>query len=296
MDIKSLLSLGNWVFCHKTLIKKYDSDTAIIIGYLCNQQEQFQDWFYCTYSKIEEELGIKEYTIRKCIQKLIEDGILFTERQGLPCRTYYLINEEELTEIFTGQVLTKTKGQATVKTKGQATVKTKGHIYNKTILNKNLINKTILNKNILLSQQSCDGEIVNNFSNTLKDKNGEFFQYAEKLAQIIQTQKNITVSKNKLNAWANSIRLLNQQEKVPINRIDAALNWYENNVGGDYVPVVESGASFREKFTRLEDAMKRQNKPIRRNNVGSLSNGQPSSIDYSKVEIKTITRTRDDIK
>jgi hypothetical protein len=101
MNISTILSSGNWVFAHKTLIKKYDAVTAILVGYLCSQQEQFQnDWFYCTYEKIEDELGIKKTSAQRVLHQLVDDGILSVKREGLPCRTYYMINEKELQQCF----------------------------------------------------------------------------------------------------------------------------------------------------------------------------------------------------
>jgi hypothetical protein len=101
MNISNILAQGNWLFAHKTLIKKYDAETAIIVGYLCDKQTLFKkDWFYCVYEKIEEELGIKIYSIKKSIHALLYDNILLSKREGLPCRTYYQINEGVLLSIF----------------------------------------------------------------------------------------------------------------------------------------------------------------------------------------------------
>ena len=44
---------------------------------------------------------------------------------------------------------------------------------------------------------------------------------------------------------------------VTEDRINIALKWYNNNIGGEYIPVIESGSSLRNKFDKLESAMYR---------------------------------------
>jgi len=80
---------------------------------------------------------------------------------------------------------------------------------------------------------------------------------ATKLAKIVQSQKNVKTNPTKLNSWANEMRLLNEQEGVSKHRMTAALKWYRDHVGGQYVPVIESGKSFRDKFVKIEAAMQR---------------------------------------
>ena len=36
-----------------------------------------------------------------------------------------------------------------------------------------------------------------------------------------------------------------------------AMRWYEEHIGEPYVPVIESGTSFRKKFIKLEEAITR---------------------------------------
>lgn len=84
-----------------------------------------------------------------------------------------------------------------------------------------------------------------------------FVEQAERLADMVAGKKNIQITKQKITAWAKSIEQLNRIEGVAIERIEKALGWYAEHIGDDYIPVIESGASFREKFTKLENAMNR---------------------------------------
>ena len=82
--------------------------------------------------------------------------------------------------------------------------------------------------------------------------------HARFLARIVQGRKNIDIDRHKKWAWSNEIRkLIYTSERVGHERVDAALRWYWKNAGGEYVPVIESGKSFRDKFAKLEAAMER---------------------------------------
>jgi len=80
---------------------------------------------------------------------------------------------------------------------------------------------------------------------------------ANRLADIVRSSKNIKITAPKIRAWANEIRKLVEIDGVSPERIEAALEWYSGSVGGQYIPVIESGNSLRNKFVRLEEAMKR---------------------------------------
>jgi hypothetical protein len=87
--------------------------------------------------------------------------------------------------------------------------------------------------------------------------NNNYKKYAEKLSEIIQTKKNIKHTSGQINSWAEEIRKLCEVNEVGEERLNRALEWYEKNIGGQYVPVIESGVSLRDKFTKLESAIER---------------------------------------
>lgn len=104
--------------------------------------------------------------------------------------------------------------------------------------------------------------------------------FAERLREIVCRKKNIRVDGRKLAGWAKSFDLLQTADGVSAERISAMLEWYSENAGGDYVPVAESGASFREKFTKLESARQRAEADKRR--VGNWMN-EKKEHDWSWV-------------
>jgi hypothetical protein len=90
-----------------------------------------------------------------------------------------------------------------------------------------------------------------------KERTEKFMPFANYLAKIVSSQKDIHHPKSQLKGWAADIRKLSEMNKVPPKRIKAALKWYSKNAGRKYVPVIESGSSLRSKFVKLENAIKR---------------------------------------
>ncbi|HSH52405.1 MAG TPA: hypothetical protein VK982_11845, partial [Bacteroidales bacterium] len=90
-----------------------------------------------------------------------------------------------------------------------------------------------------------------------KERNKKYLPLAKYLSKIVQKKQNIHHPLSQLKSWAEEIRKLHEINKVHPKRIKSALQWYKKNIGGQYVPVIESGASLRSKFVKLENAMKR---------------------------------------
>ncbi len=114
-----------------------------------------------------------------------------------------------------------------------------------------ILNKNTKDKNIILFSD------LNSKIEGKQDKNSRYVPLAEKLASIIRKNKRINVTSQRIASWANEIRKLVETDGVSIQRVETALDWYEDNIGGQYIPVIESGSSLRSKFIKLEDAMRR---------------------------------------
>ena len=85
----------------------------------------------------------------------------------------------------------------------------------------------------------------------------KYLALATKLSEIIQTKKNIKHTKSQIQAWAKQFARLERENKVQYERQMTAMRWYEEHIGEPYVPVIESGSSFRKKFIKLEEAITR---------------------------------------
>lgn len=85
---------------------------------------------------------------------------------------------------------------------------------------------------------------------------------AERLWTAVSTRTQRRI-KSRKSRWANEFRLLRESIQGPDaeSRITAALDWYTANINGAKVPEAFCGAAFREKFDRIEAAMKRAADP-----------------------------------
>lgn len=62
-------------------------------------------------------------------------------------------------------------------------------------------------------------------------------------------------------SWSDPIGKLIRIDKVKPDEILKSLDWYADHIGEEYIPVIESGKSLREKYSKLENAIKRNKKP-----------------------------------
>ena len=91
-----------------------------------------------------------------------------------------------------------------------------------------------------------------------KDKNSRYYvPLTKKLASIIKKNEKINVTPQKIASWTKAIKNLVETDGVSIQRVQAALDWYEENIDDPYVPVIRNGFDLRNKFINLERAMRR---------------------------------------
>ena len=101
------------------------------------------------------------------------------------------------------------------------------------------------------------GNYIKNNLSLAPLQNKEYLSIARKLSTIVRKIKNIKHTYSQLGAWSNHIRLLVEKNKVSVDRIYEALKWYSKHHADKYTPIIESGESLRNKFIKLEDAIKR---------------------------------------
>lgn len=95
--------------------------------------------------------------------------------------------------------------------------------------------------------------------NSKEYRSKKYTSTANWLSEIINSKKTIKHTPPQLKSWANEIRRLVEENEVTPERIYSALEFYEKHIGEEYIPVIESGISLREKFSKLEAAMERNN-------------------------------------
>jgi hypothetical protein len=80
---------------------------------------------------------------------------------------------------------------------------------------------------------------------------------AKKLARTAQQATGNGAGADKVKRWASSFRRLRDDDEVREEKVVTVLDWYVENIGGEYVPTAYTGQSFREKFSAIEQAMER---------------------------------------
>ncbi len=126
-------------------------------------------------------------------------------------------------------------------------IKRSRNIDNNNYIDNKKINKSIGEKN----------SVENKSKPTIKERNSWYLPLVNKLADIVTSHKNVKINQQKKHAWSNEVRKLVEDDGVSTERIEHALDWYQDNIGGQYVPVIESASSLRNKFINLEEAVKR---------------------------------------
>lgn len=106
MILSNLLASSKYIIVNKDLIQALGLNEAIILGELCSEFAYWEsinqlyenDYFYSTRDNIYKNTGINAHFQRIAIKNLEEKEILYTKKCGIPCKTYYKINEYKIIE------------------------------------------------------------------------------------------------------------------------------------------------------------------------------------------------------
>lgn len=247
-------STDAYICINKNLLRRFGPEPTI---YICNliDKRQFlkqtkkisDEWFFHTHEEIEAQTKISIYSIRKCKKLFIDLNILETQMQGIPAKEFFKINIRNLIkeiDKFSTQIEpTIVCQEVSISTPLDLSISTP-HLYDNNKDNNNKDNISVPANKVCVD--------------TMKNERiKKFTSIAQSLANLIQSQKNIKITGKQISSWANSIGLLESQNKVSKNRIIQALKWYKQHIGEPFVPVIESGQAFKDKFIKLESAIKR---------------------------------------
>ena len=108
--ITDLLSTDGFIIYNKKLARTIGTNPAILLGYLCSEYNFYSSnglldngMFFCTREKIKYNTGLTETEQRTATKKLKELGIIETELKGMPSKTYYKINENNVSSILSSE-------------------------------------------------------------------------------------------------------------------------------------------------------------------------------------------------
>ena len=267
-----MISSDAYLTINKKILKRFGPETAVFLSNLADKFKYFKEngkltqdnAFFLTYEEQSQQTGMSEHQLRKCKKTLVEKGILWTEKRGVPAKEFYWIDFELLTKTWL-DINADCSGLdlKDFKVKDSKSLRS---IYKENKYKENKYNN-------IPRPEGLDKENSTPKKKNVQERNKEFLPIAKRLSSIIQEQKQIHHTHNQLKSWSNEIRKLVENNKVPVQRINEALDWYEDNAGGEYIPVIESGASLKEKFVKLENAMKRQSKSKGKPTTGYRESG-----------------------
>ena len=106
MILASLLASSKYIIVNKDLIQILGLNEAIILGELCSEYSYWaninkledNEYFYSTRDNIQKNTGITPHFQRLAMKNLEEKGIIYTKKKGIPCKTYYKIDEVKVIE------------------------------------------------------------------------------------------------------------------------------------------------------------------------------------------------------
>ena len=108
--ITDLLSTDGFIIYNKKLARIIGTNSAILLGYLCSEYNFYSSngqldkgMFFCTREKIKFNTGLTETEQRTAIKKLKDLGIIESELKGMPSKTYYKINESNISSVLSSE-------------------------------------------------------------------------------------------------------------------------------------------------------------------------------------------------
>jgi hypothetical protein len=261
MKFLNLLTHSRYTLLNWDLLQHIGINPHLVLLHLLSKYEYLvqtgksddNQWFYCLSEEIKETTTLTHPRQQKAIKILQDLDFIQVERKGIPAKLYFKINLEVIKQFFLQENnetrITKTENLDSLKQRNLNLENRESILLLTNTINNNTIKEEL---NYIVAENSA----------TVNSKNEKYLPIAYKLGEIITSKKKIKINQSKLKSWAVSIRQLIERDDVQIERVNTALDWYEDNIGGDYVPVIESGKSLREKFIKLENAIERDKKPI----------------------------------
>jgi hypothetical protein len=227
-----LFKTSGYLVVNKKLIKVLGLIPTILLSEYIDKYQYFKNKpnfngsFFFSHESIIDNLQLSEYTLRQAKHLLKQLKILSVTRKGVPAREWVTI---DFTILFS-YIFGVAERSNTI---GLERVNTNGH------------NEPINNNK------------KNKQKKTVSERDKEYIPLARTLSKIAKKRKRYKHPYKIIKGWATHFRQLVEINKVSVDRIEDVLDWYSKHYNDPWVPVADAGITFREKFTRLEDAMER---------------------------------------
>jgi hypothetical protein len=101
--IKQLTSSSYWTL-NKDLCKKIGLQNTLLLQHFIDLQYKLFGGkeFYQQQERLQEELGLTEWAVKQSINYLLKNEIITVEKKGIPAKNYYLISEERINLLLSG--------------------------------------------------------------------------------------------------------------------------------------------------------------------------------------------------
>lgn len=237
---------------------------AVLLAYLlrqCKYHESFR--FMCALEDIQEATGLTVGEIRLARARLVDLGILRTDRIGVGARLQFRLRRGFICREVRTDLQNKPRGRlaeiASQTCRNSKSDLQKPQVRGRTKPYKNRQKGDVLDPKIRVRQKGLSV--------------GPWRGLADQLAKAISSVRKINYTSN-LASWARSFEMLHKRQGIDVVRIEKVLKWYcdvmPSHTNDQFFIVAHSGQAFREKFDRIEMAMQRE-----------ANNGQESQEEQS---------------
>ena len=213
--MKHLLSSSAFLIVNKKLAFILGLKTTVYLADLISKEEYFKTngllvdrWFFNTAKNIQEDTTLSPHEQRNAIKLLKKHNIVETKIQGIPAKTHFRINDNELLKLLSCQKIE----QLDVKNFNNLNLK------KSTTINKN--KEIRINNNINIFKDEVFSYDYNN------DMLQEFFDYwtePSKIGKLRYEIQKTWCTNRRLKTWAKRSKDYNKST----SKIDIQLNEYE---------------------------------------------------------------------
>lgn len=101
MKLLKLLASDNFITLSRPIAKVVGLEAAVLFGELCSiaNLNNYKEFYYQT-SRLQEDTFLTEYSVREGLKKLIDVGFVSVVKKGVPCKNYFTLNEDRITEVL----------------------------------------------------------------------------------------------------------------------------------------------------------------------------------------------------
>ncbi len=291
-----LLAPGKWMQLPLELTFIATLHEVFVFSYLLGKARQYDgdqngEWFYCTMSKMEKDIGMSRSARQRTLNKLKKRGWLKIEHRGMPAKRFFKLNYMKVAKEISIQgeerkEEEKKKAEADEsqhqgcpesnkadypKTGNSCNPKTgtmgcpesgsKGRYKNSRCNNRNGAKKIgpCVPTGFFDDNTSSNGNGHSNGKKKRKIPNGltDFDLKQGGELKGLMVEHNTDLQNTRVETFAKTIQDLRTKRKKKELQIERVLSLYKEIYGNEYTPKMYKAIDFARNFSRIEDAIER---------------------------------------